>query len=346
MSARKSRWFALFVSITMILSLLLLSAFTKHNTGQEGGDAADQTSAKKAYSDEVLVKELPGFQNGYRKVNGIKIHYVEGGKGEPLFLLPGWPQTWYAFHKIMPALAEKYHVYSIDYRGMGSSGKPETGYDKKTMASDIYALAKELGYEKVNIAGHDIGATVAYAFAANYPQATKKLALLDASHPNENFLKIPILPPNGVYDESNPERAKFYWWFAFNTVPELPEQLLQGKQLEIAYNWMYDYLGYDKTALSKKEREIYIAAYAKPGALRAGHNWYRAFRQDIEDMKTYPKLSVPVLGIGGVSGYDMLNSFVQEHATDGKAVKLEKTGHWISEENPQETIHQFTEFFK
>ncbi|MDQ0875897.1 pimeloyl-ACP methyl ester carboxylesterase [Paenibacillus sp. V4I3] len=362
MFGRKSRLFAKFMSITLIMALMLLSACAGNNNRQIGEYAADKNpnetvansgndqahqAANKAYSDEELVKELPGFQNGYKKVNGITIHYVEGGKGEPLFLLPGWPETWYAFHKIMPALAEKYHVYSIDYRGMGSSDKPESGYDKKTMASDIYALVKELGYEKINIAGHDIGATISYSFAANYPQATKKLALLDASHPNENFLKIPILPPPGVYDVSNPDRAKFYWWFAFNTIPELPEQLLQGKQLDIAFNWLFDYLAYDKAAsITKEERAIYIAAYAKPEALRAGNDWYRAFRQDIEDLKTYKKLSVPVLGIGGVSGYQMLDAFLREYATDPKLVKLDKTGHWISEENPQETINLFNEFFR
>ncbi|QGR00204.1 alpha/beta hydrolase [Paenibacillus psychroresistens] len=336
---------------------MLLSACAGNNKHQDRENATDKNPIKivsnsgndqaknKDYSDEELVKKLPGFKNGTKKVNGITIHYVEGGKGEPLFLLPGWPETWYAFHKIMPALAEKYHVYSVDYRGMGSSDKPESGYDKKTMASDIYALVKKLGYEKINLAGHDIGAPVAYAYAAMYPQATKKLAMMDASHPNDNFLKIPILPPPGVYDVDNPDRAKFYWWFAFNTIPELPEQLLQGKQLDIAYNWLFDYLAYEKGAITKEERAIYIAAYAKPGALRAGNNWYRAFRQDIEDLKTYKNLSVPVLGIGGVSGYKNLDLFLHAHATDLKLVKLDKCGHWIAEENPQETIKLFKEFF-
>lgn len=360
MSGRKPILFAEFMSITLIMALMLLSACAGNNNRQDGAYAADKNpnetvsdsgndrAAKEAYSDEELVKELPGFQNGYKKVNGFTIHYVEGGKsdGDPLFLLPGYPVTWYAFHDIMPALGEKYHVYSIDYRGMGSSGKPESGYDKKTMASDIYALAKELGYQKINIAGHDIGATIAYAYAANYPQATKKIVLMDASHPNENFLNIPILPPPGVYDESNPDRTKFYWWFAVNTIPGLSEQLLQGKQLDLVYNWIYDYMGYTKNALSKKEREVYLAAYAQPEALRAANDWYKTFRQDIEDLKTYKKVSVPVLGIGGVSGYAMLDAFLREYATDMKSVKLDKTGHWIAEENPQETIKLFNEFFR
>ncbi|WP_219835064.1 alpha/beta fold hydrolase [Paenibacillus sp. R14(2021)] len=347
------------MSMLLITALMLLSACSRNNERQGGERAADVNPKKVAlnttalakrpaarYSDKDLVKKLPGFRNGYKEVNGFTIHYVEGGKGEPLFLLPGWPVTWYAFSKIMPELAKNYHVYSIDYRGMGSSGKPKSGYDKKTMASDIYALGKALGYKKLNIAGHDIGATIAYAYAANYPQATQKIVLMDASHPNENFLKIPILPPPGVYDENNPERPKFYWWFALNTVPGLSEKLLQGKQLDIAYNWIYDYMGYNKNALSKEEREVYLAAYSQPEALRAGNEWYKAFRQDIEDLKTYKPLSVPALGIGGVSGYPMLELFLREHAPNAKTVKLEKTGHWIAEENPQATIKLFREFFR
>ncbi|MFC4808864.1 alpha/beta fold hydrolase [Paenibacillus sp. GCM10023250] len=355
-SRRPARGAALALIASMLL--LVLSACAQRDDRQGGERAAgihadnvayttaSKPAAAKAYSDEELVKELPGFKNGYKKVNGVKLHYVEGGKGEPLFILPGWPVTWYSFRSMMPELSKYYHLYVVEYRGMGSSDKPQSGYDKKTMAADIHALAQALGYERIYIAGHDIGATIAYAYAANYPQATKKVLLMDASHPNENFLNIPILPPAGVYDESNPERAKFYWWFAVNTIPGLSEQLLQGKQLDLVYNWIYDYMGYTKDALSKKEREVYLAAYSQPDALRAGNEWYKTFREDIETFKTYPPLSVPALGIAGVSGYGMLEQFLSEHAPNSRTVKLEKTGHWIMEENPQAAARLFRSFFR
>src|SRR3712207_5820505 len=81
---------------------------------------------------------LPGFRSGYAKVNGIRMHYVTGGRGRPLVLVPGWPQTWWEFHKIMPALAKRYRVIAVDLRGQGGSDKPAGGYDKKTMARDIH----------------------------------------------------------------------------------------------------------------------------------------------------------------------------------------------------------------
>jgi alpha/beta hydrolase fold len=86
-------------------------------------------------SDTALAASLPGdFRNGYAEVNGTRIHYVEGGKGTPVFLLPGWPQTWWQFHKIMPELAKRHRVIAVDLRGMGGSDKPGLGYDKKNMA--------------------------------------------------------------------------------------------------------------------------------------------------------------------------------------------------------------------
>ncbi|WP_219837448.1 alpha/beta fold hydrolase [Paenibacillus sp. R14(2021)] len=310
----------------------------------EGAYGASNLAAKNAFSDEELVKRLPGFQNRYKKVNGVKLHYVEGGKGEPLFLLPGWPQTWYSFHKVMPELAKHYHVYSIDYRGMGSSDKPESGYDKKTLAADIHSLVKELGYEKVNVAGHDIGSMVAYAYAAQYPEATKKLAMLDVPHPNDRFLKIPLLSAPSAYDLSNPDRAWFPWWFALNSIPGLPEQLLQGKQADIVHNWIFDYQLYNKASMTAEDKAIYNASYDSPEEIRASNGWYKTYRKDIDDLKTYNKLSVPVLGIGGAKFG--LDPFLRENATDFKVVNLEKTGHWIAEENPQETIKLFIEFFQ
>ncbi|WP_206438363.1 alpha/beta fold hydrolase [Paenibacillus whitsoniae] len=335
----------------LIITLMLFPLYLAYKLNVATGTVptfitASSDSGRTENIDEELVKTLQGFHNGNKTVNGIKLHYVEGGKGEPLFLLPGWPETWYEYRKVMPELAKYYHVYSIDIRGMGSSDKPTTGYDKKTMASDIYALMNELGYKNIYIAGHDIGSTVAYAFAANYPHATKKLAMLDISHPDDNMLKIPLVAPPGSYDVSNPARAKFPWWWAFNNVPNLPEQLLQGKNLDIAYNWAYDYLSYDKPALNPQEKAIYIAAYAKPDALRAANDWFRAFRQDIDDFNTYKKLSVPVLGIYGSTGISDLGPFLKENTMNPKVVELKRTGHWIPEEQPEEIIKQFKEFFR
>src|SRR5258707_4052370 len=102
-------------------------------------------------SDAALVKTLPGFNSSFATVNGIRLHYVAGGEGDPVFLLPGWPETWWSYHKIMPELARRHRVISIDLRGMGSSDKPAGGYDKKTMAGGQSELVRQRVYTAVGV---------------------------------------------------------------------------------------------------------------------------------------------------------------------------------------------------
>src|SRR5262249_50060438 len=144
-----------------------------------------------------------------------------------------WPQTWWEYRHVLPALAARFRVFAVDMRGMGASSKPESGYDKKTAAADILALARRLGYSSINIAGHDIGAMVAYSFAVNHPDATRKVALLEVPHPNKFLFTIALLP-------ENPPPVQV-WWFAFNQLHGLPEQLLTGR-FRAMIDWTFNSL--------------------------------------------------------------------------------------------------------
>lgn len=310
------------------------------------GDARAQKPATVAadISDATLVKSLPGFENGYAEVNGTRLHYVIGGKGSPLVLLPGWPQTWWEYHLMMPALAKQHRVIAVDLRGMGGSAKPQTGYDKKTMAKDIYELVRHLKYEEVNIAGHDIGSMVAFSFAANHPEATLKLALLDVPHPDEFFSEIRMLPEEGKFGEKiDDEHPGYPWWFAFHQVKGLPEKLLEGR-FHIYQDFLFDYLLKDSKSIGPRDRAIYAAAYSSPDAIRAGDAWYQAFPQDIIDSKTYKKLEMPVLALGA-TGYTWLKAAVTPKATNLQLVKIENSGHFLQEEQPEVVGRLLLEFF-
>lgn len=285
-------------------------------------------------SDDTLVETLPGFTNHYAEVNGTTLHYVEGGNGNPLLLLPGWPQTWWAFHKIMPSLAEKYHVIAVDIRGMGSSSAAEKGYDKKNMAKDVLELTKALGYDKVAIAGHDIGANVAFSFAANYPEFTTKLIMLDTPHPDENMYKLPMLPIG---------MPVYPWWVAFNQVKSLPETLLEGRY-NLLQDWLFDCMLINKEAISQFDRQVYSGHYNKKESIRAGNAWYQAFAQDIEDIKTYGKFNFPLIGIGSKDGCNMLRYCLAPFSDLAEFVVIENSGHFIMEENPQQVISAITNF--
>jgi pimeloyl-ACP methyl ester carboxylesterase len=288
-------------------------------------------------TDDELARSLPGeFRSGYTEVNGTRLHHVVGGAGEPLVLLPAWPQNWWEYRKIMPALAERYRVIVVEVRGMGASDKPLAGYDKKTMARDVYDLVHAFGYRDVNVVGHDIGAMVAFSFAANHPDATRKLALLDVAHPDESRYEMRLVPRPG---------AGFnMWWWAFNQVRELPEQLLAGRAWYLI-DWLYSNSLVDPDAIGPRDRAIYARAYDTPEAIRATNGWYQAFHQDIADLKTYGKVTAPVLGLACPINHDRLASVLPEQGTDVRVVRVENSSHWIPEEQPELVARLLAEFF-
>ncbi|SDY12670.1 Pimeloyl-ACP methyl ester carboxylesterase [Amycolatopsis xylanica] len=301
-------------------------------TAATGGVAS--ASVDHSVSDTALARSL-GFTSAHADVNGTSLHYVTGGQGAPLVLLPGWPETWWQFRKIMPALARRYRVIAVDLRGMGGSAKPAGGYDKKTMARDIFELTRRLGHTQVNIAGHDIGAMVAHSFAINHSDATTKVALLDVAHPDESLYQLPLLPKPGEFH---------LWWFAFNQVRALPEQLITGRS-RFLIDYFCDLLLVNPAAISDATRAIYAQAYAKPDAIRAGNAWYQAFNQDIEDQKTYPKVTKPLLGLAAEASFEFFQYVLSTKGTDVRVSKVERSGHFLAEEQPDTVIRALTEFF-
>ena len=271
-------------------------------------------------------------------VNGIQLHYVIGGeKGDLIVLLHGWPQTWYEWRNIIPQLiANNFTVIAPDMRGLGDSEKPQTGYDKKTIAEDIYQLVKKLGYSKIYLVAHDWGGPVAYSYAAAHPQDVNKMVILDTSVP-------------GFGLEKAENFSKRIWHFSFHAVRDLPEKLIEGKE-DTYLNWFYDYWSYNQSAITSEAREEYIKQYSKPGALRAGFEYYRASFEDAEQNKEYAKeklLDMPILTIGGETGFGNLTiTSFQKVANNVTGITLPNTGHFIPEERPNFVTKQILEFFR
>ena len=291
---------------------------------------------KNKYDDEYLVSLLPGFTNHHLDVNGTRLHYVEGGEGLPLILLAGWPQTWWSFHKIMPLLAKDRHVIVVDFKGMGSSSKPAEGYSKKQMASDIASLVKEMGFDKVSIAGHDIGASIAISFAGHFPEQTDKLIVLDTPHPEEDLYKLPMLPIGMLVHP---------WWIAFNQVTELPELLLEGR-FHIIQQWIFDKMLIDNENISRFDREVYAKAYENKDAIRASNAWYQAFPEDIQDIKKMKMIEASTLGVGSSAGLAMLKASLPRYVEKIQFREIENSGHFIQEEQPDEVASSMLEFLK
>ena len=271
-------------------------------------------------------------------VNNVTLHYVIGEQGDTILLLHGWPETWYEWKHIIPQLIDNnYTVIAPDMRGLGDSEKPQTGYDKKTVAEDIYQLIKKLGYDKIYLVSHDLGGPVAYSYAAAHPENVKKMVILDTLLPGFGDEEATKFSPNGL------------WHLPFHAVRDLPEKLIEGKE-DTYLNWFYDHYSYNQSAITPKDREEYIKQYSKPGALRAGFEYYRAIFEDAQQNKEYAakqKLDIPILTIGGEAGVGNITiSSFQKVANNVTGITLPNTGHFIPEERPYFLTKQLLDFFK
>jgi len=160
-----------------------------------------------------------GFASETVTVNGIKLHYVRGGKGPAVILIHGFPEDWFEFHAIMPRLAKQFTVIAIDLRGVGGSTATAGGYDAANMAQDVHQLAAALKLERIYIVGHDLGGQVTYALVRRYPEATRGAMILDTP-----------IPGIEGWDEIQGHPAM--WHVRFMQVPELPEKLVGGRQAD------------------------------------------------------------------------------------------------------------------
>ena len=222
-------------------------------------------------------------------MDGLGYHVVEGGEGPALILLAGFPQSWYAWRRVMPLLAPHFRVYAVDLPGQGDSDKPLDGYDTRTAGERLRALFHMLGLTRYALAGHDIGAWIAYPYAARHADEVERVVLLDANIPGVT-LKPAI--------ELGPDNWKS-WHFLFNSVPDLPEALLQGRE-RILIEWFFSRKTANKPGVfSAADIDEYERVYQTLGGLRGMLGYYRAAHQDAlqnRELRDAP-LTVPVLAL-------------------------------------------------
>src|SRR5919199_3057803 len=141
------------------------------------------------------------FTSRYIDAGGLRQHAVIGGAGPPLLLVHGWPQNWYAWRLLMPALARDFTVIAVDQRGIGLTGKPQDGYDSRTLAGDLVALMDALGHQRFAVVGHDTGLIIAYALAADHPERVDRLAIAEVPGSPGTAPSPPFLVPGPRHDD-------------------------------------------------------------------------------------------------------------------------------------------------
>ncbi len=273
-----------------------------------------------------------------RTVNGFRMHYVTAGSGYPLVLLHGWPQSWFEWRKIIPALAQHYQVIVPDLRGLGDSEKPLTGYDKRTLARDVRELLSQLGLERVGVIGHDWGGAVAFYLAYDHRALVERLFILDMipglCRAGEAFpLELAIKINHVFFHGGNPD------WAAM-LVGQNIDGYLRRFLTTLDFN-------YSPAVFSEADIAEYVRVNSLPGALRAGFEWYATgLREDAVNLAAATeKLTIPVLAYGGDTFLGDIRPYwtpVAQHVTGGAVAQC---GHFIPEEQPEFVIEQALQFF-
>ena len=295
----------------------------------------------------MIASEVPLLKHGIAELEpGVRLHYVATGSGSrTMVLLHGYPQTWWEWRHVLGSLTRAgRRVIAPASRGAGGSSKPQAGYDKRTMAADIYKLLRaHLGVAgPVTMVGHDIGMMVAYAFASEHPKSVEKLVLMEAP-----------LPGTAAYDatvaSTRVSNTTMWHFFFHNAQNSLAESLTAGRE-RLYLQHFYERLAFNQDAITEADLDLYASQYSAAGAMRAGFELYRAFDRDAEDnraaLKKNGRLTMPVLALGGTSSFylPIAKAMLAEVAKKVSVVGIPDCGHWIAEENPKALVDELLTF--
>ena len=277
-------------------------------------------------------RSTQSIQSRFANVNGTRLHYLAAGKGDPIVLLHGYAETSHMWLPLISKLATNHTVIAPDLRGAGQSATPADGYTKAAMAQDIHALTQKLGFQRVRIVGHDIGLMVAYAFAVQYPSEVDRIVLMDA-----------FLPGVGKWRDVWLMRDLWHFHFYGKT----PLALVHGRERIYFEHFWNDFAANPAHSIRERDRRSYAKAYGRPGGMRAGFEYFRAFEKDAEDFARFAQkpLPMPMLVL---TGEKASGEFLIEQgrlvATSVEGVVIRGSGHWLMEEAPEQVIPRLVEF--
>jgi pimeloyl-ACP methyl ester carboxylesterase len=277
------------------------------------------------------------FTSRFVDAGGLRQHIVTGGDGPPLLLVHGWPEDWYQYRAVMPALAKDFTVIAVDQRGMGLTDKPDSGYDSATLANDLVALMDALGFERFSVMGLDTGMVISYALAADHPERVARLIVGEAPLPGVTAPALPLFLPGPAVPR--------LWHLTFNRLDGINEQLVRGRE-DVFYGYIFDANAGVK--LPGYAVRHYTDGFASSrAALRGSFGFYRAWDTTTKQNETRQKtrLTMPVLAVGGgASSGDGVRLLMQVVANDVQGLSIPGAGHFVAEEAPDAVLAALTKF--
>lgn len=325
---------------TLSAAALILAASTQANA--EAGPSAPSTpaiSSAQAPHGPGSVSGAPHLPAGFRDtftsryvdVGGLRMHAVIGGEGPPLLLVHGWPQTWYQWRLVMPALARDFTVIAVDQRGIGLTDKPEGGYDSGAQANDMVALMEALGHRRFAMVGFDTGMPIAYAVASDHPDRVDRIVVGEGLLGGETP-PLPLLPPAALNER--------LWHIPFNRLGgDVNEALVRGRE-QVFFG--AEYANSAGTPLPETIVRYYVEGLASsPDALRGSFGYYRAIDETAVQnaRRRARRLTLPVLAVGGSLGLGERGAATMRLvADDVQGVVIPGSGHWVAEEAPDQLL--------
>lgn len=281
------------------------------------------------------------LEHHYVQVNGIRMHYVRAGHGPKLVvLLHGFPECWYSWRHQIPALAEQYTVVAPDMRGYNETEKPRGGYDIRSLVQDIVELIGVLGFEKVLLVGHDWGGMVAWSLAIVRPDLLECLVVLNLPHPT---LFVQAFWGNW-------QQMKRSWYMAFFQLPWLPEAAIRSNNYAMLEQVMRGTAS-EKSHFSDEDMHFFQQALARPGALTAALNYYRALSRGSGGFYkgTGMRVLVPTVLIWGENDTALgkeLTYGTERFVPDLRIQYVPNCGHFVHEEQPELVNGYLLDFFR
>lgn len=299
---------------------------------------------------EIYDHEGNPVRHGRARVNGIRMHYVTAGQGEPLLLLHGTPKTHYYWYKLIPLLTPHFTVVAPDLRGFGDTDKPpaEEGYDSLTNARDMAELMTQLGHETFHLHGEDRGAEFAYALAATERDRVKTLSFCEMLLSGEGLEEWSNFTPENISAQFR-QQGVWVWHIPFFYIPHLPEMLIQGREREFWEFWIKAET-WNPTAITDEAISEWIARLSAPGGLRGCLETYRAGLKNArinQDLKK-TRLTLPIMTVGAPEFFGPLVEDQMKRVSNGvaRSAVFEECGHSLALEAEVRLADMLREFMQ
>jgi pimeloyl-ACP methyl ester carboxylesterase len=280
--------------------------------------------------------EQPGWTHREALVNNVRLHWVEAGAGRPVLLLHGFPQCWWMWrHQIQPLADAGFRVIAPDLRGYNLSDKPSgvSAYRMENLVADVEGLIRQTGLKRAHVVGHDWGGLIGWWLAMLSPERVERLAILNAPHPAAFRREIRM-----------PDQMLRSWYAAAVQLPVLPEIAIRRDDfalLESAFRASTVRPG----AITDDDIRRYKQAAARPGALTAMLNYYRAAAR--RPAPATRRIDHPVLLIWGEQDQALtirMTHGLEEWVPNLRIERLPEASHWVAEEAPERVTALLTDF--